>query len=565
MKLKVGEQCSDAVAIALLLALACVVSFFWHLGTTGLVDETEPLFAIAARQMVETGNWITPYYNGETRFDKPPLIYWAIAVGYRVIGTNEWAVRLPSALSGTFLVFGCWYTLWRFGGASPKMRSHSAAIGGAAIALCPQLIVWARTGVSDALLCATMGGALLCFFLGYGSENRGWYWGFYLLTALAVLTKGPVGVVLPGLIIAVFLLYLGRGRSLLEEMQLLRGSLLFLAVTLPWYIGVIWQNGRDYIDSFFGYHNFERFTRVVNDHSAPWYFYFLVVLVGFAPLSVYLPGAIWQQQVWRRRFWQQQPRSAHLGLFAVCWSSVIFLFFTVAVTKLPSYVLPLMPAAAILVALFWSQELARGSRQRGRGFWLGVAGNIVLLLLLSAVVFYSPHLLGEDTAAPDLPEIYARSGIALRGSLIWLAGAIAVAIAAYFRSWRPWLWSLNLIVFAVFFVLAITPAYFLMDEVRQAPLRQLAEVQQQVAEPGEMFLAIGHEKPTLVFYTGQKVKFFQRTRHAIQYLENQDFHQQEVLVISHPEEIDRLQDKAYESEILATRGAYQLLRMRLDE
>ena len=94
--------------------LAGGLAFLYQLGTANLVDETEPLFAEAARQMTVTGDWITPYFNGEPRFDKPPLVYWLMAIAYRLIGTNEWAVRLPSALSALAVMGGTYVTLWRF-------------------------------------------------------------------------------------------------------------------------------------------------------------------------------------------------------------------------------------------------------------------------------------------------------------------------------------------------------------------------------------------------------------------------------------------------------------------
>ncbi|MFP4575239.1 MAG: ArnT family glycosyltransferase, partial [Coleofasciculus sp.] len=102
------------------LAAICWVAFLWHLGSTGLVDETEPLFAEAARQMTVTGDWITPYFNGETRFDKPPLVYWLMAIGYHLIGVNEWAVRLPSAMSAIALTVLGFYTLRYFGISRPR-------------------------------------------------------------------------------------------------------------------------------------------------------------------------------------------------------------------------------------------------------------------------------------------------------------------------------------------------------------------------------------------------------------------------------------------------------------
>ena len=196
------------------------IAFFWHLGNTGLVDETEPLFAEAARQMTVTGNWITPYFNEETRFDKPPLIYWLMAMGYQVIGVNEWAVRLPSAVSAISLMILGFYTLRRFGVLNqnftqPQKLQQSwlvAIIGASLMALNIHTILWARTGVSDMLLSGFMGNALFCFFMGYNSSVNSqqsklpnlWYLCFYILIALAVLTKGPVGIVLPGLIIFCF-------------------------------------------------------------------------------------------------------------------------------------------------------------------------------------------------------------------------------------------------------------------------------------------------------------------------------------------------------------------------
>jgi 4-amino-4-deoxy-L-arabinose transferase-like glycosyltransferase len=193
--------------------------------------------------------------------------------------------------------------------------------------------------------------------------------------ALAVLTKGPVGIVLPGLIIVGFWLYLGGlvggVRAALNEMHVVKGSILFLVMTVPWFVLVTIANGQAYIDSFFGYHNFERFTDVVNGHSAPWYFYFLVVTVGFLPWSPLLPWAIARCQPLRIKYWRSQPRQGQLGLFALIWFVVIFGFFTVAVTKLPSYVLPLMPAGAVLVSLAWGDRLcpAPGQESGKPGIW----------------------------------------------------------------------------------------------------------------------------------------------------------------------------------------------------
>ncbi|MGA7937068.1 MAG: glycosyltransferase family 39 protein, partial [Kovacikia sp.] len=218
------------------------LAFLWNLGSIGLVDETEPLFAEAARQMTVTGDWVTPYFNGETRFDKPPLIYWLMAIAYKIIGVNEWSTRLPSALAAIALMGMGFYLLYRFGGnlatdsqpvAGPYWRS--ALIGSACIGLSPLNLIWGRTGVSDMLLSSCIGLALMTFFCGYAvstpsppSSLSPWYLAFYVFIALSVLTKGPVGIVLPGLAIGLFLLYVGNFREVLREMRPLLGLLIIL-------------------------------------------------------------------------------------------------------------------------------------------------------------------------------------------------------------------------------------------------------------------------------------------------------------------------------------------------
>ncbi|NBD18085.1 MAG: glycosyltransferase [Cyanobacteria bacterium] len=564
------------IAFVLILGL-CLITFLWRLGSIGLIDETEPLFAEAARQMVETGNWITPYFNGETRFDKPPLVYWLMAIGYQLFGVNEWAVRLPSALSAIGLTGFIFFVLAQFGvsplNPTPELtqRRWGSVIGAATLALTPEFMIWARTGVSDLLLTGCMGSALLCFFIGYVHSEKvtkpplftlgrpsAWYISFYILTALAVLAKGPVGLVLPGLIIIAFLLYQGNLWAVFKEMRVLSGFIIFLVLTVPWYVLVIAENGQNYIDSFFGYHNFQRFTNVVNDHDAPWYFYFLVVLIGFAPLSVYLPSAIAQLQVWRRRFWQKQPRTEQLGLFAFFWFAMIFIFFTIAVTKLPSYVIPLLPAAAILVGIFWSRY-----QQVMPNFALKINGwvNVIFVFALGALFYYSPNFIGYDPAAPNLSEIYAQAGLHLGATATWLGTGILIGLALVTQQYRRWIWGINLLAMLLTFVFVLQPAVFLVDQLRQKPLRELAQLEQIVRKPDEKLMMIGMEKPSVAFYTQHQVIFLDQTKQAISYL-NHEFNQKSILILSHPRKLDPLIANAQQVTFLGQQGEYQLVRIQ---
>lgn len=584
------------------------IAFLWHLGSIGLVDETEPMFAEAARQMTVTGDWITPYFNSVTRFDKPPLIYWLMAIAYKLIGVNEWAVRLPSALSAISLTLFGFYTLRHFGVSRPAVVTQSvdskfednpqipnqerqlwlsAWIGATLIAVNPQTIVWARTGVSDMLLSGCMGSALLAFFLGYAQPSRPrvqarWYLAFYVLIALAILTKGPVGLVLPALIIGAFLLYLGNSREVLREMRPVRGVIITLILALPWYILVIAFNGPDYIEAFFGYHNVQRFTEVVNNHSAPWYFYFLVVLVGFAPWSSYLPIAIFRLRFWQQNRWRSSPRSTHLGLFALFWFAVIFGFFTIAVTKLPSYVLPLMPAAAILVALLWSDQLTRegkGQRLNVEGLednvqsanprppksllWSG-AFNVVFLLVLTGAIFYSPNFIGYDPAAPNLAELVRQSGLSLIGGVIWGVTAIMALLSLVQKHQWRWLLTINLVGFLAFILFVVTPASFLMDEARQLPLRELAAIARQADFGNQELIMIGFEKPSLVFYSQRPVTYFKKTKKAIAYIKKKVATQPNppsFLILTESKRLPRTGLKPDEYTHLGHAGGYDLIRV----
>jgi 4-amino-4-deoxy-L-arabinose transferase-like glycosyltransferase len=588
----------NARVLAFLLALVWVLTiggivFFWHLGSVGLIDETEPLFAEAARQMTVSGDWITPYFNGDQRFDKPPLIYWLTAIAYQTIGVNEWAARLPSALAAIALMGLVFYTLQRFSTSEFPDRSATpwlpAYLGSAAIALNPLMIIWSRTGVSDMLLTTCVSAALLIFFFGYAEADQfgkllthlpqpstqtskfkpqnltlpsRWYLVSYVLMGLAVLAKGPIGVVLPVLIIAPFLLYVGQWRQVWREMRPLLGAVIILAIALPWYVLVTLANGQAFLESFFGYHNFERFTEVVNRHAAPWYFYFIVVLLGFAPWSVYLPVAIARLQFWKRSVWRYQPRSQQLGLFAFFWFVSIFSFFTIAVTKLPSYVVPLMPAAAILVALFWSQSIPQSAQSLPWSIKLSGLLNGGLFGAIAAVILYAPHWLETDPDEPKLASMLQASGLMTWG----LAIAVLTVLVGGWLWWRRqsgWLWLVNLVAILTLFVAVLMPAMFLVDSQRQLPLRQLAQTAQQIMQPQERLVMVGHGKPSVVFYSQQQVRFMRDGEKVGSYLRRRAKKQDapSVLVLGDRGDVDDIGLQPGQYQPIEQIGDYTLLRI----
>ncbi|MDZ8084924.1 MAG: glycosyltransferase family 39 protein [Nostoc sp. DedQUE12b] len=611
---KIVKNPALGVTVSILwLILIGWIAFGWNLGNIGLIDETEPLFAEASRQMFVTGDWITPFFNGDTRFDKPALIYWCQAIAYHLIGVNEWAVRLPSAIAAFGLVCLGFYTIqWYLlkqeeleQVSRPTRRYKTSFIAAALMALNPETIIWARTGVSDMLLTGCIASALFCFFLGYAGkegsrraeeqESRGaelitnvqspmshalfpnkWYLAFYVLIAGAILTKGPVGIVLPGLIVAAFLLYVGKVREVLREMHLLVGTLIILALSVPWYALVIWRNGWNYINSFFGYHNLERFTEVVNGHSAPWYFYFVIVLLGFAPYSVYLPASIIRLKFWQRSHWRSLERFQQFGLFAWFWFASIFGFFSIAVTKLPSYVLPLMPAAAILVALLWS-DLFSDTETRQTipvspsptppifASLLRISGwvNVVFLSVLATALLNITHILGTDPAISNFHELIEQSGLPVIAGIIWLVSAVLVAGLLLSRRWN-YIMSINLIGFVAFVIFVLTPASFFIDRERQLPLRELSAVILEAKQPNEELIMLGFKKPSVVFYSHIHVNYLKFPQEAVEHIKNKaakGLKPSSVLLLAEQKKFLKMDLQPDDYKNLSTKGAYNLVRV----
>ncbi|HIK38495.1 MAG: glycosyltransferase family 39 protein [Geminocystis sp.] len=537
------------------LLLLCGIAFFLGLGNIGLLDKTEAMFVEAARQMLVRGDWITPYWNDATRFDKPPLSYWLMAISMQIGGVNEVAARIPSALLATATVFLVFYTLQKV--------TFSWAVGGIAAAMMtlnPAWIAWGRVGVSDMYLSATITIALLSFFLAYSQNQWPWYLSFYIFIGLAVLSKGPVGLLLPFLIIACFLLYLGgeTARKTLDKMRLGWGLLVIAAVTLPWYIAITLRHGWEYINTFFGYHNFQRFTSVVSNHPGPWYYFVPVLIVGVIPWSGYLPLAIFHLKPWKRHYWLRQPLLSHLGVYAFFWLAIIFTFFSVSATKLPSYILPAMPAAIILVALLWGEII--NDYVPTRQF---VASSVLYLLLLLIVAIangLTPSLLGGNPLTPGITEALESSGLATVGVCIWGMGVIGGVILLLKPQWRKWLWIVGVSCFACFILFFALPAASIIDTHLQLPLRRLAQEIITLGQPEEKLIMIGFIRPSLVFYTQKPVLFFDAPEDAIQYIRQTSLPQ--YLVVADSDNMTKFLSLLPEdsSQPLAREGVYQLIR-----
>ena len=509
----------------LLLVLACGLALFlWRLGSSGLVDETPPLFAASARAMAETGDWLTPRVNGLPRYDKPPLVYWLMGLGYLLPGQSlwnplgSWAASLPSALSSVGVMLALAATLLRWPQPSPaaapkgvasSTRSALTAFSAAlAFALSPLVLIWSRVAVSDSLFTGTLALGLLLFWRRYAEPETQPWWPGWLLLGLAVLTKGPVALVLVGLTLALFSWWQGEARLLIGLWRPWPGLWISAAVALPWYGAELVVEGEPFWQSFFGYHNLQRFTSVVNHHLQPWWFFLPMLVVASLPFTPLLLLGLSQALARGRR----QPASASLGPFAACWLLVVFGFFTLAATKLPSYWLPATPAAGVLIALAAQDLLAwrnpahpGASLWRSRLVWLAtLALTAVLCLGLVGSARWIPLI--QDPEMPTLPAEMLASGLVVRAGLCF-GLAVGLALALAWSRWRPaWLAAMQ-VALVLFGVSALEPLMELGDRVRQLPVRQIAAEVVRLRRPGEPLAMVGTLKPSLHYYTRQVVIF----------------------------------------------------------
>jgi 4-amino-4-deoxy-L-arabinose transferase-like glycosyltransferase len=512
--------------VLLITLLLGLVLFAWRLGSSGLVDETPPLFAAAARAMVETGDWLIPRVNGLPRYDKPPLVYWLMGFVYALPGQGQWnplgtwAANFPSALAAIGVMLALADTLLRWpqpllAAAAPTRETLPAAepdrdpgprqgvtalTAALAFGLSPLMLAWGRTAVSDSLFSGLVALTLLLCWQAYADPGRPW-WGPWPVLGLAVLAKGPVAVVLLVITLLLFGWLQADVGGLWRRLRPLRGLALAGLVALPWYLLALHSEGRPFWDSFFGYHNLQRFTEVVNRHLQPWWYFLPVMLVASLPVSPLLLVGLARAIGPLRRGWCPtipRPPEASLARFAACWLLAVFLFFTAAATKLPSYWLPATPAAALLIALAAQTGWAAvDGRPWERWAW----GLTVVVVSVLGVAFLLAPLWLPLIQDPEMPGLAAE----LQGSPLVPVVAVCWLLAALLG----WLWRrrrsplrlLALQLPLVLFVPAgLVPLWGVGDRLRGEPVRRMAAALQREGRPGEPVAMVGILKPSLHYY-----------------------------------------------------------------
>lgn len=327
--------------VFVLLAIFTLI-WFSHLDYRRLIHPDEGRYAEIPREMVVSGDWVTPRLNGIKYFEKPALQYWLTAAAYEVFGVHHWTARLWPALAGYLGVLFIGYVGWRLGG------PRAGLYGAAALASCLAYVVNAHLLTLDA-------GLVLWMSVGFGSlflaqrpeasarETRWWMWAAWSALALATLSKGLIGIVLPGAALVAYTL-LQRDWALWRRLHLRSGAALFLLFAVPWFVLVSVRNP-EFFDFFFIHEHFTRFLTTEHRRPGPWWYFVPIFFVGLLPwLTVFAWTAA--------RAWRDAPDPAdgfNWQRFALLWSAVIFLFFSASGSKLPSYIMPIYPALALVI------------------------------------------------------------------------------------------------------------------------------------------------------------------------------------------------------------------------
>jgi 4-amino-4-deoxy-L-arabinose transferase-like glycosyltransferase len=346
-------------ADALLLAGFCAFLFFYGLGQFGLIGADEPRYAQVAREMLARHDWITPVLGGEPWLEKPPLYYWQAMVAYQLFGVSDWAARLPSALDATFLVLAVYFFVRHF-------RRGLEVDGALVCASCTGIIGYARAASMDMALAAAFTTGMLNWWSWRERGNRIYLAVFYGFMGLGMLAKGPVAPFLVFLVIALYAASIRDFRLILKTLWL-PGIVLFCVIALPWYLAVQIRNPT-FFHEFIVEHNLARFSKNLYHHTEPIWYYLPVTALALIPWTVFVIAALVQavRSWWKKR---ELPEirgtdfEYHFSVFASCWLIVPLIFFSISKSKLPGYILPALPAGALVLTEYLRQRLEQNGLQ----------------------------------------------------------------------------------------------------------------------------------------------------------------------------------------------------------
>ena len=374
------------------LAILILLSFFAALGSVPLFDVDEGAFSEATREMIVSKNYLTTYLNGAPRFDKPILIYWLQVAAVKLFGLNEFSFRLPSALAGT-----AWATsIFLF--VRKESGNRQAFFAAALMVLSLQVIVISKAAIADGVLNYLLAITMFALLHHYKTGSKQALHFAFASSGLGMLTKGPIAIIIPFVVTFLFSLQEGRLKKWLRMILNPTGIILFLIISLPWYLLEYRDQGMSFVNEFFFKHNISRFNTSFEGHSGSLFYYLPVILIGIMPFTGLFFTVLFKLKT---------LLSDKTNRFLLIWFSFVFLFFSFSGTKLPHYMIYGYTPLFILIA----RALPLTKHPESLALWP--------LLLLAALAFL-PMLL--QTAVHQINDDYIQA---------LLAGAIELTGKTY--------------------------------------------------------------------------------------------------------------------------------------
>lgn len=381
------------------------IFFFALLGSRPLSNPDEGRYTEIPREMLETGDYVTPRLNGVKYFEKPPLMYWLGAAALKVFGVNEFASRFWCAvlgLGGVLMTYAAGRALY------DRMTGLFASV-----VLATTLLYYALTRlvILDLAVAVFIAGALFAFAVGMkqpaGTTRRWLFWAFYAAMGLAILTKSLIGFALPGAVLFFWILLLNRWKGL-RPFYPFSGSAILLLVAVPWHV-LAAQANHDFLQFFFVHEQFQRYTSKIHGRYEPWWFFIGILLAGLFPWVAFFFQAIGHSLAggWRARVQNET------AWFLIIWIVFIVGFFSSSQSKLIPYIMPVFPAAAVLIGHY----LAAAWSNRGGGkITRGVVAYGVVCCALAIALFFIKLSKDAQMRAALQPWQWGVSGILILGA-----------------------------------------------------------------------------------------------------------------------------------------------------
>lgn len=463
--------------------ITAVILLFIRLGATSVFQVAEGRNAQCAAEMLQ-GDRIVPLFNGQLRTDKPPVHYYMMMAAYTIAGKSEGASRFFSAVAGLLLVLATWWITQR------NFSEKAAHISALVLLASLHFVFQFRLATPDPYLILAHVLSLYAFWEGYRNKNGRWYLLMYAFMGLAVLAKGPVGLVLPAATIFIFLLFRREfNLQTIAQMRLLPGLLIFCAVALPWYFLVHENTHGAWTRGFFFEHNVSRFNAAVDGHKGPFILPLVFVLAGLFPFSVFMPMAA--VEAWKKKlvvpFLFFMLLSAFLVIIAYSFSS----------TKLINYTSPSYPFIAILIGCYLST-----SRKEGAHKWELTVLTVIAALFPAAYIIW--------TRSDKLPALQVHVW-----SVLLISISAALALYYYLRKRSPDWWqplAMGNILFNIIFFAVLFP---ILDQ--SGSVRKLAGLVEQT----EHMVAYRKMNDAFVFYHGKPIPVLPKADEVRKHLEQQ--------------------------------------------